>query len=281
MTTIRQRLTAILGGLTVLLLTLMGVAYVINRDASHAMQTVITDRVIPLRDLKAISDAYAVDIVDTSHKVRGGSFDVERGIASVEASVKTIADRWKAYLASRLTDEEKQLVAQVEAQKAKTDQGVDLLLSVLRSGQVSALAAFNDHQLYPLIEPMTAVIDKLVNYQISESAVAAKQASEASERNARMMWIGLVIGASFLFYAFRVVFLGVLLPLMRLTRSVEQIGAGQLGRPVTDQVRRDEVGSMAGVIEKLRLGSLQLRSMEDQRQQASAGEIARRDALIQ
>jgi CHASE3 domain sensor protein len=41
MRSIKQRLTAILGGLTVLLLALMGVSYLINRAADTAMQTVI------------------------------------------------------------------------------------------------------------------------------------------------------------------------------------------------------------------------------------------------
>jgi methyl-accepting chemotaxis protein len=280
MRSIRQRLTAILGGLTVLLLALMSVSYLINRAADNAMQTVIADRVIPLRDLKAISDAYAVDIVDTSHKVRGGSFDVERGIASVEASIQTIAERWKAYIRSRLTADETLLAAQVEAQKELTDKGVRMLLAILRAGQRQELAAFNDQQLYPIIEPMTAVIDKLVNYQIAESEIAARRASVDAERNAQLMWFGLLLGSGFLFYAFRVIFLDILSPLSRLTRSVSLIGQGELGKPVPDQARRDEVGSMAGVIEKLRLASIEQRESEERRRQANDGEIARRDALI-
>ncbi len=34
------------------------------------MDSVYKDRVVPLRDLKMIADAYAVNIVDTTHKVR-------------------------------------------------------------------------------------------------------------------------------------------------------------------------------------------------------------------
>jgi methyl-accepting chemotaxis protein len=280
MRSIRQRLTAILGGLTVLLLALMGVAYLINDAADRAMQTVLADRVIPLRELKAISDAYAVDIVDTSHKVRGGGFNFQRGVASVEHSIETIAARWKAYTSMSLTAAEKHLVGEVEEQKAATDQGVRALLAILRAAEADALARFNDERLYPIIEPMTAALDKLVTYQISESTLAARQASVDAQRNAQLMWIGLVAGAAFLFYAFRVVFLDILRPLVRLTRSVAQIGAGELDRPVPDQKRRDELGSMAGVIERLRLGSLELRQIETGRRQQSAEEIERRDRLI-
>jgi methyl-accepting chemotaxis protein len=157
---------------------------------------------------------------------------------------------------------------------------VAVLLSVLRAGQTSALAAFNDHQLYPIIEPMTAVVDKLVAFQIGDAEQVARMSSVAALRNKRLMWLGLLLGSCFLAYAMRVVFLDVLRPLARLTRSVSIIGSGELDKPVPDQERRDEIGRMATVIETLRLGSRELRAYEDARNAASSEELARRDALL-
>ncbi len=96
--TIRFRLSAALGGLAVLLCAVIAVSIWGLRAADNSMQRVLADRVIPLRDLKAISDAYAVDIVDTSHKVRGGSFTFEQGAESIGKSIGVIRERWAAYL---------------------------------------------------------------------------------------------------------------------------------------------------------------------------------------
>jgi hypothetical protein len=61
-----------------LLVALMGIVLVVvggtgltgMSNTVGGLKTVYQDRVIPLRDLKLISDLYAVNIVDTAHKVR-------------------------------------------------------------------------------------------------------------------------------------------------------------------------------------------------------------------
>ena len=42
-------------------------------DTNQAVKTLYEDRVIPLQQLKTVADMYAVNIVDTSHKVRNGN----------------------------------------------------------------------------------------------------------------------------------------------------------------------------------------------------------------
>ncbi len=280
MNSIRRRLTAVLSGLSLLFACVMLTSFWVADSSERFTQSVLAERVLPLRDLKAISDAYAVDIVDTSHKVRGGSFTAERAVASVEASERVIAERWAAYVSARLSPEERALVTEVEAQKARTDAGVRRLLGLLKASDRAAVAGFNDNELYPIIEPMTAAVDKLVNHQIAEGEVMARAAAASAIRNKRLLWLGLLLGAGFIALGMRVVFLDVLRPLSRLTRAVSNMGAGQLDKPVPDQKRSDEIGRMAKVIETLRLGSLELRSHEESRSADAAGKIAARDALF-
>jgi methyl-accepting chemotaxis protein len=280
MTSIRHRLTAVICGFSLLLCTLMGAAFWLSNETDRSMHTALSDRIIPLRELKAISDAYAVDIVDTSHKVRGGSMTSEQGALGIENSIKAINAAWERYLKMNLSEVEKDLVAQVAAQKMKTDIEVARLLGLIRSQEKPAIAAFNDNGLYPTIEPMTAVIDKLVAHQITAAEVDARNASAKADATQKAIWIALVFAVFFVAYAFRVVFLDVLRPLARLTRSVAEIGGGKLDSPVPDQRRRDEVGRMAGVIETLRHASRELRDMEAGRQAAAEEEIARKDTLL-
>jgi methyl-accepting chemotaxis protein len=277
---IRFRLTAALASLTLLLCAVIGASIWSTRSFERSMQTVLADRVIPLRDLKAISDAYAVDIVDTSHKVRGQSFTFEQGLDSVQKSLVVIKERWTAYLATYLTEDEKALVAQVEAQKAQTDAGVQQLIAVLKGGQLPAIAEFNDKQLYPIIEPMTAVIDKLVNYQIVESEAEARRAAVTASVSTLIMWVVLTISLCIVVSAFYVVTRGVLMPLARLTKAVSSVGEAELDSKVPDQDRKDEIGSMARVIERLRHGSIELRDMEHARAGAAEEEIQRKSMVL-
>lgn len=62
--------------------------------ANGNLRTVYDDRVLPLRDLKIISDAYAVFIVDASHKTRNGNFTWDESLTSVQKAKEDIRARW-------------------------------------------------------------------------------------------------------------------------------------------------------------------------------------------
>ena len=144
---------ALLGGLLalsdVLSLRALGIA---NRD----LRTVYEDRVVPLRDLKIISDAYAVFIVDASHKVRTGNIPWETSLASVEKAKADIRARWDAYLATPLVDEERTLVEQAKPLMARADEAVERLTTaaIVHAGRVTAAGLARD---FGIARPRLAV----------------------------------------------------------------------------------------------------------------------------
>lgn len=70
----------------------------------QGLQTVYDDRVVPLRDLKVIADMYAVNIVDTSHKVRNGNMSWEEARKSLAQAETTIQAKWQNYKGTFLVD---------------------------------------------------------------------------------------------------------------------------------------------------------------------------------
>ncbi|MGL4637536.1 MAG: MCP four helix bundle domain-containing protein [Beijerinckiaceae bacterium] len=166
MHSIRQKMIAVIACLSVITTFAILTSVWTTHKSEQVLQTILADRVIPLRDLKTISDAYAVDIVDTSHKVRGGSLSFREGISKIQDSEKIVDERWKAYIATYLTEEEKKLVAIAESTKKQAQTAVLALLDIMRDENRGALATFVDNKLYPAIEPATAAIDKLVNLQL-------------------------------------------------------------------------------------------------------------------
>ena len=68
--TIAQRIYTICTLLTPGMLVLGGIGAYSVSDSDGRLQTVYNDRVVPLRQLKDVADAYAVSIVDLSHKTR-------------------------------------------------------------------------------------------------------------------------------------------------------------------------------------------------------------------
>ncbi len=70
---IGARLYGLIGFMSVLLIVIGVLGLNSARLANSGLERVYKDRVVHLHDLKVIADMYAVNIVDTSHKVRSST----------------------------------------------------------------------------------------------------------------------------------------------------------------------------------------------------------------
>jgi methyl-accepting chemotaxis protein len=68
--------TRLIGALVALFLCTLALSIMAWRGLDQQVQAfghVYKEHVVPLRDLKVISDRFAVDVVDAAHKVRNGN----------------------------------------------------------------------------------------------------------------------------------------------------------------------------------------------------------------
>ena len=167
--TIAQRVFGICSLLTTGMLLVGGLGMVAVGSSDSRLQTVYADRVVPLQQLKEVADAYAVSIVDLSHKTRDGVETFESALGKVEQAQTVIAGRWKDYSSTYLTDNEKKLVGEVVVLMRAGDEATARLKDILRSKDQDALAAFAAKDLYPAIDPISDKVSELVALQLSEA----------------------------------------------------------------------------------------------------------------
>lgn len=189
--TIAQRIFAICGLLTAGMLLLGGLGMMAVGDSNERLNTVYADRVVPLQQLKEVADAYAVSIVDLSHKTRDGAETFTSALGKVEQAQGVIATRWKEYASTYLTDEEKKLVVEAEALMRQGDLATTRLKDILRSSDRDALAAFAAKDLYPAIDPISDKVSELVVLQLREAKLNVDQA--ASNAHTVMLRFGMLI----------------------------------------------------------------------------------------
>jgi len=146
--------------------------------SDDGLDTVYKDRVVPLKDLKVIADMYAINIVDTAHKVRNGNLKWDEGRKNVDEAAKTIAEKWRAYLATTLVSEEKKLVEEVKPLMKAADTAVTTLSEILKKEDRDALAKFTITELYPVMDPVSGKFSDLVDVQL-------KVAKEEYDKSAR------------------------------------------------------------------------------------------------
>lgn len=166
---IAQRIFAICGLLTVGMLLVGALGMLALGDSDARLQTVYADRVVPLQQLKEVADAYAVSIVDLSHKTRDGAETFESALGKVELAQGVISARWKDYISTYLTEEETKLVGEVTGLMKKGDEATAHLKEILRLKDREALVVFAAKDLYPAIDPISDKLSELVALQLREA----------------------------------------------------------------------------------------------------------------
>jgi methyl-accepting chemotaxis protein len=141
-----------------------------QRDLTARTRTIYQDRVVPLTQLKSISDAYAVAIVDAAHKRRSGAMDAQGASAALRSARDTIGANWTAYRGTLLTPEEAKLVAEAEEQMSRAVPLLDSLGAVYGRDDAGALDSLVNGSLYTIIDPITETLHELAVLQQNVAA---------------------------------------------------------------------------------------------------------------
>jgi methyl-accepting chemotaxis protein len=175
--TVAARLWALVGIILGAMVVLGAYGLFQLKTTVGGLQTVYNDRVVPLSDLKIIADMYAVNIVDTSHKVRNGNISWQQARDNVDSALKTIDAKWQGYLATVLVDDEERLVAEIRPLMEASKAGLTKLQDILQREDRAQLAQFASNELYPVIDPLSERFSQLIGVQL----VVAKQEYEAGQ----------------------------------------------------------------------------------------------------
>ncbi|GAA4247207.1 HAMP domain-containing protein [Azospirillum formosense] len=248
--------------------------------ANADLRSVHDDRVLPLRNLKIISDAYAVFIVDASHKARNGNFTWDESLASARKAKEDIRSHWSAYLANTLNAEERALVDQVKPDMAKADILVERLIGILSDKDGRALDGFVRKELYQTIDPVTDRIGLLIDLQVRVAGESYEAAQKTHDMASTTAWTLLAVGIAMVLLGVMVVVRRVVGPVGRLTAAMRRIAGGDYAEAVPGSGGHDEIGAMARAVEVFKANGLENQRMrQEQERQREQAEIAKRDAL--
>ena len=188
------RLYLMVGFMSILLIGIGILGLRSAKQAIDGLDTVYKDRVVPLEQLKIISDMYAVNIVDTSHKTRNGNLRWEEGRRNVDEAVRTIAAKWKEYLATTLVDEEKKMVDEITPLMKTADAAVEKLSGILEKEDRDGLAQFTISEVYPAIDPIADRFAQLVNVQLKVAKAEYEKNDRGYAINRTIAIVSMVLG---------------------------------------------------------------------------------------
>ncbi|MBV8537347.1 MAG: MCP four helix bundle domain-containing protein, partial [Alphaproteobacteria bacterium] len=268
--TIKTKLLLVLASLTVVLTATAAIGWIGLALTDGAFRTVYRDRVLPLQQLKTVSDMYSVTIPTTAHKVRDGSLDWDGGVSSVDAVVAVISQQWSAYLATYLTPEEQGLAAEARVRMAAADQSIARLRAILVARDTAGLSGYVLERMYPAIDPVIRKIEELVDLQ---RRVAAAEFARANRISGTSEWVEIALMLVALMVAVMggwVIIGGVVRPLTEMTEAVRRTAGRDFTAPTPSVARRDEIGAMAAALEVLRSAALTTDRLRDENKEQRA-----------
>ncbi|MBL8086875.1 MAG: HAMP domain-containing protein [Chthonomonas sp.] len=216
------------------------------RQGADAIQDVADNHLVPSKQLRDISDAYAVSVVDASHKARNGGMTYDESLKAMQAAKELIDKEWKLiensdpellHLTKAEFDELKQL-------KAAADQATEESMGFLKAGDQAGLASFTIRDMYPKIDPFTGKIGEAVNKITAGALSDAKAEGDALPGMlARIVAIGFGVA---LISALIGWFISnsITKPLAALGKTAEGISQGDLNQSITYSAK-DETGQLA------------------------------------
>lgn len=163
---VASRLRFVVALFSVALLTVALLGALSFRQINGHFETTYNDRVVPLQQLKVISDMYAVNIVDTAHKTRDGVLSWQQSQQNLLDAQQAIQAQWGSYLATYLTPEEKRLAQAATEAMRPADAATAKLLSLVAQRDHAGLTVFAAKEMYPAIDPVTDSVSKLVDLQL-------------------------------------------------------------------------------------------------------------------
>ncbi len=260
---IGTRLISVTAALAITTAVLSAFSFIAMKEEASISKTIVNDRLMPLEQLRTVADAYAVDIVDTVHKVRGGSLTPAQGAANVGSARREIDKAWSAYKSTFLTPDESRLAVDFEKARTTADADVKDLSSLLDAADASGISYFADHKLYPTIDPLGRHIQRLVDLQIR---VAREEQSKGEELGKLLTWTMValsMLAALVASFGMWTIVRGVVQPVHALSDAMFGLANGMLEISIPGKDRRDEIGKMAKAVAVFKDNALERGRLED------------------
>lgn len=167
--------------------TIGGYALYSFNQINQKIGSIYDDRVVPMEELKRISDNYAVHVIDAVNKAHQSLISVSQAEQSVQQAQADIQQIWRSYRTTQLTAEELRLAQETEVLFQRANPEIDRLLEVLSSGTTVDLDSFNG-SLYEVIDPLTTNLQRLIELQLRVAA-EERAAAEGLYQQTRAIFI--------------------------------------------------------------------------------------------
>ena len=221
------------------------------KSSNDVLRSMYTNRIITLQQLKLMSDALTVNVIDTCHKVSDNHMAWALGRNKLAEGSSTIKKQWNNYKNHVATDEEERLTAQIDGFLGIAEGALTKAADIMGKADKKALNAFMIEELYSSLEPVSAKLSELMDLQL-ELAKREYQAADTRYHQLILLFSLMIIGGLSIAITLVLFILQKMLRDIRdMVTCVEQVAAGNLELPEIPISSNDEIARLAAAINSM------------------------------
>ena len=197
---VSTRLVILIGVLSTLLVALSALGLFAIGSANESLKTVYEDRTVPAAQLGEIQTLVLKNRLNLNISMVWPTPEViTQRTAEIESNIASINKLWSAYMATKLTVEEKQLAdAFVESRAKLAQQGLLPAVAALRANDIKEAQRLVTDRVRPLSAPVERDMGDLIELQIKE---AEREYVSATTNYQRIRAISITAGCAGLLFA--------------------------------------------------------------------------------
>jgi len=180
---IRHQLWALFGLFLLTAACVLALAEISQHQARQSLVTLRDDSLVRVRLLKAVSDAYGLDVVGTTFRVRSGLMPWDEGVAAIDLAHAKIERNWIKLVRMSRAAAQQTLFDRTERARMRADRATAELRRILVARDLGALNRFADTELYPAIDPVTSRIKSLADLALIQADGLVQDDLERSQRD--------------------------------------------------------------------------------------------------
>jgi len=160
----------LLTGVLLLLMLIMGAYALYNiKKSSNFVQHLYENRIGALEELKIVSDAINVGLVQNTSKVRNHQLQWSDGIKAIEDSKTRLHEQWDKYRAEKMDAQEKAFSDDIDASLKQADGAFAQVVALMRAQDETGLGDYMGHSFFPTVDPIIRNLDQLQQLQATKA----------------------------------------------------------------------------------------------------------------
>jgi methyl-accepting chemotaxis protein len=212
---------------------------------------------VPLKQLKGVSDYYAVNVIDAVNKANAGLITAEEAAKSIAEAQEGAKSLWAPYASAETSDLVKPLVAETTPLMEKADAATAKVAALVNGmqGPITGRLSAEIGPLYQNIDPLTVKVGEVFEMQMRASAIIYAESEDLYQHVRNISLISMVTGLLSVALLGWLVYRAVVPPLRRLAGQMIEISRGNFSL-ATNKERDDEIGVAADAFKSMyiRLG---------------------------